>query len=69
MREMRRENFRQRYFISGSGTQWNVFASLSGTQPFVRRCDMCLKKYTKTVRERAESLMRLGLETGGGICR
>jgi hypothetical protein len=66
---MRRENFGQRYFISGSGTQWNVFASLSETRPFVRRCDMHPKKYMKTVRERAESSMRLGLETGGGICR
>jgi hypothetical protein len=69
MRETRRENFGQRYFISGSGTQWNVFANLSGTPPFVRRCDMRLKKYTKMVRERAESSTRLGLETGGGICR
>jgi hypothetical protein len=69
MREMRRENFGQRYFISGSGTRWNVFASLSETRPFVRRCDMLLKKYMKTLKERAESSTRLGQETGGGICR
>jgi hypothetical protein len=69
MREMRRENFGQRYFISGSRTRWNVFARLSETQPFMRRCDMRLKKYTKTLKERAESFTRLGLETGGGICR
>jgi len=66
---MRRENFGQRYFISGSETRWNVFTSLSETRPFARRCDMHPKKYTKTVRERAESSTRLGLGTGGGICR
>jgi len=69
MREMRRENFRQRYFISGSGTRWNVFVSLSETRPFARRCNMRPKKYMKTLKERAESLTRLGLETGGEICR